>query len=530
MSRILALNMTASALVCGRKVWIPLCVLTALAHFLHAGRFGLYEDDYHYIGQFLDADIASVLRLALDAAREWPQGRPLQSIVPPLLTVLAFPSGGLPSLYLLAFVITAATAVAFHHLALRLTGRPFLAAAAAIMFALFPPDTTHPFLMHAFVLRLALLCALIAGRLYLDRAWLGCYAFGFAALTLYETPFLILIGMPLLTWEVTSRRWWREAAWHVFVCALLIGITVMIRLAHAEERVVGTGGKLFDVALHLPEQLITGALTTLKQMSIGPIRRIGGWDLASDLTALIAIAPLYVWLRAAACCPNEATSSTGSLSRLAIGSMALLLSSYALSFTHAAWFTYGRLTSVHLAASVGGSMLFGVMAESLLGGARGQRWRPTVLTVMALHLALLIGYRHTIQVDFARSWDLQRWYWSNIVRTTADRTDGTLILVDGRMPQTRYINTYSWFDPLMFTLLYRIPSAWRDAPVTLPLLQESRFEVRDGRSGIAFFARPAWYPLTPGNTILLHRDGQALERVDVDDQGHVPAGTVLRSS
>lgn len=135
--------------------WL-LIALTGIAHFLHLPGFGLYEDDDHYIAEYLDADLAMIGELALRAVIEWPQGRPLQSIVPPLVATLLYPHGGLPALYLVAFAVTAFSVLLFHRLALRVTAAPPVALIAAVMFCLYPADTTHPFLMHALVLRLAL--------------------------------------------------------------------------------------------------------------------------------------------------------------------------------------------------------------------------------------------------------------------------------------------------------------------------------------------------------------------------------------
>jgi hypothetical protein len=204
--------------------------------------------------------------------------------------------------------------------------------------------------------------------------------------------------------------------------------------------------------------------------------------------------------------------------RLLASSGALLLAAYLLSFTHSAWFTYGRLTSVHLAASVGGSLLFAALAHALLNAARRPLLNRFACGFLALHFAVLLGYRHTIQVDFVRSWQIQRWYWSNVLARTPDRTDGTLILVAGSgMPTTRYINSYSWFDPLMMTLLFRIPATWRDPPLALPLFQETQQENRQGIPGVFFPPRPAWYSLTSGNVILLTRQGRGLLR----DEGEI---------
>ncbi len=529
-----------------RPVTWFLVVLTGFAHFLHARGFGLYEDDYHYIANYLDADLTMIGDLAARALLEWPQGRPLQSIVPPLLTVLLFPLGGLLPLYAAAFAITAVSVVLFHRLAVRVTASALTALIGAVMFGLFPADTTHPFLMHALVLRPALVCALGASLLYIQgRRW-PSYLLAFVGLTLYETPILVFLGAPCLMLAHATPSGRRELLRHGAVCALLIAITIALRWFNGEERLAAAHGELIEILARLPEQMLFGAGVSLRQMTYGPVKRLGGWDAMSLL--LIVPAALLFYSKFGHVLKHDtsgpASSSDGCNRRdlpscnagsspwpLTGACLLLLLLAYLLSFTHQPWFIYGRLTSVHLAASVGGSLLFAMLAVRALCWAPTEWVRRAVLGILALHFAILLGYRHTIQNDFVRSWQLQRWYWSNLVAQTPDLIDATVVLVDGTaMPMTRYIRTNSWCDPLLLPLLFRIPADWRNAPVALPLFQETRLEQQHDVLGAYFADLPGWYPLTPGNVVLLRREGGRLRR-DQQPEAHIQGFTVpLRSS
>jgi len=86
----------------------------------------------------------------------------------------------------------------------------------------------------------------------------------------------------------------RELIRHLAICGMLIGFTVLIRMSNAEERVLGAGTDPVELVMKLPVQMLTGALTTIKQMSYGPVRRIGGWDIDSDLLLVIAIPLFYL--------------------------------------------------------------------------------------------------------------------------------------------------------------------------------------------------------------------------------------------
>jgi len=505
-----------------------LVALTWVAHFLQFRQFGLYEDDYHYIGMYLDADFAAVRKIVASSLIDWPQGRPLQSIVPPLLTTIAFPIGGLPLLYVMGFGITAASAVLFYRLTLRVTGSPLTAVMGSVTFVLFPADTTHPFLMHAFVLRLAIVCALGASLLYLNQRRSWAYLLAFTGLLLYETPLLIFLSTPLLTVRWHARRDRRELLRHVFLCGTLMAFTVVMRVVNQEARILDAQASLIDILWTLPAQLLTGALTAIRQMTYGAVTRIGA-DLRTQLLVIMAIPLFYAWLRWASqrrsspapeCYsplpPLNAPDQTDRrlVGRLLLASGAMLLIAYILSFTHAAWIIRGRLTSVHMAAAVGGSLLFALVTYSVLVALKHPILRQIATGILAVHFAVLLGYRHSIQLDFARSWILQRWYWTNIVEAIGGHmTESTVVLIDGAdMPRSRYIRTYSWFDPLVFEFLFHIPSGWRRPPAALPLFNgTTHLESREGVSSAFFAERPRWYPLLEGNVILVQQsDGRLL--------------------
>jgi hypothetical protein len=102
--------------------------------------------------------------------------------------------------------------------------------------------------------------------------------------------------------------------------------------------------------------------------------------------------------------------------------LALLVLAYGLAFTHYPPVAlYGRVTSVHLAATVGGSIIF----ASLATWALARRLGPMVVGV---YLGLLVGYSLTVQRDFARSGQLQQVFWTDIVRCCSDLTDGTILI------------------------------------------------------------------------------------------------------
>jgi hypothetical protein len=140
--------------------------------------------------------------------------------------------------------------------------------------------------------------------------------------------------------------------------------------------------------------------------------------------------------------------------------------SYGLSFTHfPPTVQYGRLTSVHLAAAFGASILVAWVCSVLLFAARVYDVRRVAIAGLALYFALVVGYGIAIQKDFQLSWEYQRSFWTNVVKTAPDLNDGTVIfaLRDG-LPETDYIATHGWSDPIVLNLVFRFPEDWKQAP------------------------------------------------------------------
>ena len=99
---------SASSPAVSSRVWLghalALVVLTYLAHFLLSGSFGLYEDDYWSIAPWLGQPWSALGKLVVTCFETWPQGRPLNHCLPPLLAALGYRLDGLPGIYLLGFI------------------------------------------------------------------------------------------------------------------------------------------------------------------------------------------------------------------------------------------------------------------------------------------------------------------------------------------------------------------------------------------------------------------------------------------
>lgn len=199
-----------------------------------------------------------------------PQGRPIGWILPFLFSGLTIPVGGLPLAYLAAWGIATLNAL-LCFLLFRRIGSPTLGLVGALAFALYPADTTHPYLMHEFGLYPAQTFLLLALIVYFSPKRGYAYLVILGALLTYESAFLPFIGAPLLDarWD---RRWAARFFWHVLILSVMLAGMFVVRRWLGEGRVMtefmDPGGTI---------------VKTLAALVLGPIVALGAFPLRAAL-------------------------------------------------------------------------------------------------------------------------------------------------------------------------------------------------------------------------------------------------------
>jgi hypothetical protein len=118
-----------------------LALVTSVATFLHLRQFGLYEDDYFFVGEVIGNDPAFLIQ-RLGYYASWPQGRPIGFFLPNFFSLVGYKLGGMHALYLLGFAIVLLNAFLFYILLRRRFSRT-VAVSGALFFGVFPADTTE---------------------------------------------------------------------------------------------------------------------------------------------------------------------------------------------------------------------------------------------------------------------------------------------------------------------------------------------------------------------------------------------------
>jgi hypothetical protein len=538
----------------GKPIVVDVLLLATtvwVAHFYHFRSLGLYEDDYTHTSPALGWHVSDLASRVIGSFTYWNLGRPLGFALGALLSFLGAQLGGLPGMYVLAFLIHTVNAALFYLLLARM-GQRGIGLIGAMLFALFPADTTHPFLMHSFGLHTSLTFLLLASHAYFSARKAVAYLLALCCLLIYETPYAVFLGIPLLL-QPWDRKLPQVLLKHAGFWLGILGAVLAVRIGLGEGRVaeLGEGATSFAVTLqHIAAAMVIGPAVSLGRFWQGPMWVVAHWD--PELTLVFAFGMgIFVWmlLRAA---PRVAAAGSSiraagwvqgspgdhrpglseahrqTLKLLAIGLLLLALA-YGFSFTHfPPVATAGRLTSVHLAGTFGGALLGAALLWLCLQLIRPRAPAMLAVVVMAAFLGLLLAYSFSVQEAFAASWHNERRFWSRLLTEVPDAGDGTVILVsDHGLPRNPFIHSNSWSDPLVLQQIFDYPSSWSSPPRVFVVAGNWADGLTWGSGQVTWWMPAATWAahmavLPEGNTVLLRYVRGSFRRIarPIEVEGH----------
>jgi hypothetical protein len=417
---------------------------------------------------------------------------------------------------------------------LRRIGDARFALVGALGYALYPADTTPLFLYHAFGLQQALTWFWLAVHAYLSDRRVLAYVLILGSLLSYETVFPVFLAVPLLKGEWDRRGLVRRAVAHAGILAALFGAVLLLRGLVGEARVAGLGfpEALTTPLLHMLEGPVVSAGTFLYrplQAVLVADREIALILLAATLVfglvldrmgPRVSVIPASLWagLRQRPrfhAWPAELRKG----GQLALTGLVMMILAYPLTFTIRAYAISGRDTRVHFAAILGASILWGAFAWLLVAVGEAVRKRWVAAGLLAVVLGGLAGFGFVIQRDYARSWELQRSFWTQVVALCPDLDEGTVILVAPEaFTDTRQIAANHWNLPRVLDQIYSFPLDWDDPPRLYRLVPgwEEHIVAGDGRLRLdaqTVLAPPSLYgEVEPDHVIYLEAEGGGLAR------------------
>ncbi len=517
---------------------ILLAAVFWIVRYWHSLHFGLYEDDLTIIPTAFNLSFGQLMRFLFSYVVEFQgQGRPLHHSFIYLFSWLGWHTAGLWGPYLFGYLLGALNASLFY-LLLRRVFDPAAALLGGLAYVLFSADTTQAYLTLSLGVQPSVTFVFLACHAYLSNKRILAYILAFLVLLGYETPFLIFLAAPLLQ-KGWNRRLLARLGAHALILAGMLALIYLARLNWS-----GVGGVL-DLG---PGQMIGVSLTHLligPAVSLGtygyrPLQAIQGLDLEVALAALLALAaflallyrlPVAGGLEAGAlwkalrqpavrrALPEEARM----LGRMLVTGAVMLLMAYPLTFTVRAYAISGRDTRVHLAGAAGAAILVAAATLALIHlTARAPRaWRLLSRGLVALELALMVGYGFVIQRDYVQAWQYQRQFWTELVPLIPDAGQGTVILVDpAALHDTRQIGANYWNLPRVLYQLFTFPEEYESVPLVhrLEWGWQDALVGQDGRIRVdaaTVYSVAGYYgEYEARDVILIRAEGGRLVRVD----------------
>ena len=445
-----------------------------IVRYWHCLHFGLYEDDLTIIPDAFTRTFSSLISFLFTYITHLSgHARPLSNSFIYFFSWTGWRLAGLWGPYLIGYLITVINLGLFFWLMRRVASRPF-ALLAGLGYILYSADTTQAFLTHSLGLQPSITLILLALHCYLSNKRALAYVLVFAVLFSYELPFFLFAAAPLFkkTW---NRAMWKELLWHCVILAAMAGGIYAFRILIGEKRVGGIGLK--ELILTPPLHMLEGPLVNLGMFLYRPYQALRAANFETGLAILLAVA-FFTWLisrlpvttqvkagdlwralrdpAARARLPEEVKS----LGRIAAVGLTMLVLAYPLTFTVRAYAISGRDTRVHAAGVAGAALLAASVALSLIYLTNGSIWRRLVNLLIALELALLVGYGFVIQRDYVLAWQYQRQFWTELLPLIQDADSKTYVLVtsDG-LKDTQQIDANTWNLPNILGQLYDFPSS-----------------------------------------------------------------------
>lgn len=456
-------------------------VLFWVARYWHSSHFGLYEDDLTIIPTAFNLTFSELTQfIGAYATRFQGQGRPLHHILISSFSWLGWQIADLWGPYLLGYMLTALN-IALFYLLLKRIFDSYFAFLGGLFYVIYAADTTQPYLTHSLGLQPALLLFLLACHSYLSNKRILAYILIFVSTFVYETPFLLFLAVPLVG-IARGKQLFMEYIWHGLIVGSMLAVIYILRALYGEGRVSSLGLK--DILVTPFLHMLQGPLVSLGTFVYRPIQALQAPDpeiglaIALSFTVFLLVLSRFqiharvdlkdLWRAikdpsARRALPNELKL----LGRMIAAGAVMLVMAYPLTFTVRAYAISGRDTRVHAAGVVGAAVLLAAGALLLLYLANAHRcWRYLARAIIALELALMVGYGFVIQRDYVNAWQYQRQFWTELIPLIPDAGEGTMILVDpDALQDTRQIGANYWNLPRVLYQLYVFPEDVKNVPI-----------------------------------------------------------------
>ena len=423
---------------------IGIILINLLANYFFINDFGLYIDDYYRIPEMMrairegrTAVISYIFSSPLNV-------RPIQGDFINTISMFGLKLGGMPGIYLTGLIILSTNSILTLLLLMRITGNFVCAFIGALAIVLYPVTTVKIWLTAALGIQPALTLLLLSFIFYVHGRKFLPYVLAAMSLFCYETFFWVFISAPLLVGR-WSRKLFYRVVLHIAILSSIFIVFVIFKYLDLDPRLGSFSIKdMFHIAIR---HLIVGPYSNLVGNIDIPIKtliHLRSMDLFLGAScASILFLLLYKLSSIENAYPHiggcfkdggtadEATTSFAMLNirRMLLTGLIMLVFAYPLTFNGTARTFYGIGSRLHLAGAVGISFIYAGIGGLVIRFFSDITKRKIGFAILSVWLSLLIVYNFHVQKDYRHAKNIQRQFWTELIRLCPDMRDGTLVFL-----------------------------------------------------------------------------------------------------
>jgi hypothetical protein len=450
--------------------YLLIIFLIWISRFLLSSSFGLYEDDWPFIGNAVNNTFDQNINMVNKAFFTFWQGRPLHMTFLTFIPSLASKVGGVNALYFIGFLILSSNACLFYSLLKKISVQPYIPIIATLFFCLYPADTTFHYLLHLFGLQTSLLFLLLAFYFYVifeeKSKYQRIFSYTIAILSLltYESPFLTFFTAPFLLKNRTKQK----IISHFLIVTFILIFYFIIRKITGETRVAEL--KTGSIIQTLIYQIFVGPIISLGTYFFRPLEIVTQFKIENLLILLIALPILYIvinyFINNEKAIPRDNSEKYLKLPDLLVLGIVMTILAYPSALTVSANIIDGRASRVHFAAILGTTIVLSCLWNFLIIKNKSQKMlKKLTIFFLALHLSFLFIFCINVQNFYKLSWQYQQAFWSDVMALSPDLEKETVILVQAaNLAWGKQINPFDWSVPSVLGSIYNFPKDWKFPP------------------------------------------------------------------
>jgi hypothetical protein len=515
------------------KVIFVIMLVTLLAHFVFFPLFGIYEDDYVLTLPTMNYSWHEFRAELVDAWVHPLMARPLNHFLRQLFCFFTVRNGHLGAGFLLSWILVSANGITLFALIRRILGyAPALV--GALVFVLFPLDTSRQILMHQTDLLVPIFLLLVCLHLYLSGRYLIAYVVIVLSFIDLESLFPVFLAAPVLAAAVLGWRGkelLKRIVLHGAILAVLFALFVAGRMILGDDRARTVAGTPIDTILRMVRLGTEGPWHGLEALVLRPIDGAihCSWNLLPYALLTVAVT---AWGLSRSETTNAAAADPASGVRpdRRAALFVLVGGIVAWSLSYVLWIpddyfppiiSIGRLTGEHSAAAIGAGLVLASLASLIFYTPRVPK--HLLVLAFACYSGALVSFGVQVQLtEYVPYWEETKRFWSELLNQIRDIQNGEVVLIeqsaDSRvMPVTKGFGEFDEesYMPMALPFFVDFPKTWHDQPRVYGLWKGCGADDLDDSIKVhtPIWAPTIWPTVRSGNFIYFRAVNGRLERV-----------------